>query len=134
MDPSDCYTPEPEGEVGMSLSEGGHKGPPRSDLPAAEAVIPTTPVKQQSLKLEDTDMAEEVCKQLTSKGGDGWMLIFFTCQQKQLRRVVVYNHIKRRQKYIWSIFFLFSFTEGHELIHEGWLVQVSLMVFVFTGL
>ena len=50
MDPRDCYAPEPEGEVeevGVSLSEGV-VFVDMSDLPAAEAVIPTTPVKQQS--------------------------------------------------------------------------------------
>ena len=49
MDPRDCYTPEPEGgvkEVNVSLSEVA-VFVDTSDLPAAEAVIPTTPVKQQ---------------------------------------------------------------------------------------
>lgn len=46
-DPRDSYAPEPEGEVeevGVSLSEGV-VFVDTSNLPAAEAVIPTTPVK-----------------------------------------------------------------------------------------
>lgn len=74
VDPRNCYAPEPEGEVeevGVSLSEGV-VFVDTSDLPTAEAVIPTTPVKagqkQSSTSSDVSVMLHTVDR--CNRGGD----------------------------------------------------------------